>query len=176
MLCGQASLFLQLIVHLFAHDQQADEMHSCGQGPADGIADVQCAGRAEHPEDGCDPDQTEQAAAHQADDHGDHRVAASAQAAGQSVHYAAQEVGSADDLHPGQAGGHHGFIRGVEVQQDLTAKVSAAAQEQAHHSDAEQAVAHDAVEVVVPAGTHVLAGKGHGRLRKGIHAGVNEAL
>ena len=62
------------------------------------------------------------------------------------------------------------------MQQDLTAKVSAAAQEQAHHSDAEQAVAHDAVEVVVPAGTHVLAGKGHGRLRKGIHAGVDEAL
>ena len=81
--------------------------------------------------------QTEQAAAHQADDHGNHRVAASAQAAGQSVHYAAQEVGSADDLHPGQAGSHHGFIRGVEVQQDLTAKVSAAAQEQARHSDAE---------------------------------------
>ena len=62
------------------------------------------------------------------------------------------------------------------MQQDLTAKVSAAAQEQARHSDAEQTVAHDAVEVVVPAGTHVLAGKGHGRLRKGIHAGVDEAL
>ena len=47
MLCGQAALFLQLIVHLFAHDQQTDEMHPCGQGPADGIADVQRAGGAE---------------------------------------------------------------------------------------------------------------------------------
>ncbi len=80
------------------------------------------------PEDGGDPDQTEQAAAHQADDHGHDRVAPAAQAAGQRVHYAAQEVGSADDPHPGQARGHHGFIGGVKVEQDLTAKVSAAAQ------------------------------------------------
>ena len=151
-------------------------MDGSGQEPADGVADVQRGRGAEQLEDGGDPHQTEQAAAHQADDHGQDGVAPPAQAAGQRVHDAAEEVAGADDLHPGQPGGDDRFIGGIEVEQPLTGKVGTAAQHNADHHGAEQAVPHDAVEVVIPAGTHVLAGEGDCSLSKGVHASVDEAL
>ena len=62
------------------------------------------------------------------------------------------------------------------MEQPLTGKVGTTAQHDADHNGAEQAVPHDAVEVVIPAGTHVLAGESDGGLSKGVHAGVDEAL
>ena len=62
------------------------------------------------------------------------------------------------------------------MEQPLTGKVGTAAQHDADHHGAEQAVPHDAVEVVIPAGTHVLAGEGDCGLGKGVHAGIDEAL
>ena len=51
------------------YHQQAGQMHQCGEDPADGVADVKHRGGVEQPEDGGDPDEAEQAAAHEADHH-----------------------------------------------------------------------------------------------------------
>ena len=53
-------------------------MDGSGQEPADGVADVQRGRGAEQLEDGGDPHQTEQTAAHQTDDHGQDGVAPAA--------------------------------------------------------------------------------------------------
>ena len=158
------------------HHQQADEVDGSRQHPTDRVADVKGRGGTEELEDGGDPDQTEQAAADEADHHGQDRVAAAAQTTGQRVHHAAEEVAGADDPHPGQTGSDDGLIGGIEAEQPFTGKVSAAAQHHADDHGTEQTVPHDAVKVVVPAGTHVLTGEGHGSLCKGVHAGVDEAL
>ena len=44
-------------------------MHQCRQDPADGVAEVKHRGGVEQLEDGGDPDEAEQAAAHEADHH-----------------------------------------------------------------------------------------------------------
>ena len=51
-----------------------------------------------------------------------------------------------------------------------------AAQHHAGHDGAQQAVEDNAVQVLVLARAHVLAGKGDGSLRKGVHGGIDEAL
>ena len=79
------------------HYQQTAEMHQCGQRPADGVADVQHKGGAVQLENGGDPYQPQCAYAHKAYHHGQHAVTQPAQAAGQHVHDAAQQIGAADD-------------------------------------------------------------------------------
>ena len=92
-------------------------MHGSRQHPADGVADVQHERCAVQLEDGGDPHQPQQAAAHKAHHHGQHAVAKAAQAAGQRIHDAAQQVGAADHPQALVSGGDHRRIRGVEVQQ-----------------------------------------------------------
>ena len=151
-------------------------MHRGGQNPADGVADVQHERGAVQLEDGGDPHQTQQAAADQAHHHGQHAVTQAAQAAGQCVHDAAQQVGAADHPQALVSGGDHGLVRGVEVQQLPTSQCRTAAQKNAGDHGAQQAVAHHAVQIVILACTHVLAGKGHGGLCKGVHGRVDEAF
>ena len=158
------------------HHQQAAEVHQRRQDPADGVAEIEGGGRAEQLEDGGDPDQTEQAAAHEADHHRQDGVAPAAQTAGQHVHAAAEQVGGADDVHTGQTGRDHGLVGGVEVEQLFAQQGGTTAQHEAGDGGAEQTVAHDAVEVVVAACAHVLAGEGDGGLREGVHGRVDEAL
>ena len=158
------------------HHQQAAEVHQRRQDPADGVAEIEGGGRAEQLEDGGDPDQTEQAAAHEADHHRQDGVAPAAQTAGQHVHAAAEQVGGADDVHTGQTGRDHGLVGGVEVEQLLAQQGGTTAQHEAGDGGAEQTVAHDAVEVVIAACAHVLAGEGDGGLREGVHGRVDEAL
>ena len=97
------------------YHQQAGQMHQCSEDPADGVAEVKHRGGVEQPEDGGDPDEAEQAAANEADHHRQDGVAPAAQAAGQNIHAAAEQIGGADDVHTGQTGGHHDLIGGVEV-------------------------------------------------------------
>jgi len=151
-------------------------MHQCRQDPADGVAEVKHRGGVEQPEDGGDPDEAEQAAAHEADHHRQDGVAPAAQAAGQNIHAAAEQIGGADDVHTGQTGSHHDLIGGVEVEQRFAQQGSTAAQHEAGDGGAEQAVAHDAVQVVVPAGAHVLAREGDSGLGESVHGGIDEAL
>ena len=163
-------------VSFFPHDQQADQVDECGQDPADGVADVQGGGGAEQLEDGGDPDQTQQAAAHQTDHHRQDGITPSAQAAGQHIHRAAEQIGGGNDVQACQPCSDNGLVRGVEVEQRGTGQSCTAAQHKAGDDGTEQAVAHDPVEVVVPACAHVLTGKGDGRLRKGVHGRVDKAL
>ena len=151
-------------------------MHGGGQHPADGVADVQHERCAVQLEDGGDPHQTQQAAAHKAHHHGQHAVAKAAQAAGQRVHDAAQQIGAADHPQALISGGNDRRIRGVEVQQPGACQHCAAAQHHAGDDGAQQAVEDNAVQVLVLACAHVLAGKGHRCLRKGVHGGIDEAL
>ena len=62
------------------------------------------------------------------------------------------------------------------MQQLPTSQCRTAAQKNAGDHGAQQAVAHHAVQIVILACTHVLAGKGHGGLRKGVHGRVDEAF
>ena len=144
-------------------------MHQCGEYPADGVAEVKHRGGVEQPEDGGDPDEAQQAAAHEADHHRQDGVAPAAQTAGQNIHAAAEQIGGADDVHTGQTGSHHDLIGGVEVEQLFAQQGSTAAQHEAGDGGAEQAVAHDAVQVVVPAGAHVLAREGDSGLGESVH-------
>ena len=151
-------------------------MHGSRQHPADGVADVQHERCAVQLEDGGDPHQPQQAAAHKAHHHGQHAVAKAAQAAGQRIHDAAQQVGAADHPQALVSGGDHRRIRGVEVQQLGACQHRTAAQHHAGHDGAQQAVEDNTVQVLVLACAHVLAGKGDGSLRKGVHGGIDEAL
>ena len=102
-------------------------MHQCSEDPADGVAEVKHRGGVEQLEDGGDPDETEQAAAHEADHHRQDGVAPAAQTAGQHIHAAAEQIGGADDVHTGQTGSHHDLIGGVEVEQRFAQQGSTAA-------------------------------------------------
>ena len=151
-------------------------MHQCGQRPADGVADVQHKGGAVQLENRCDPNQPQRTHADKAYHHGQYAVAQPAQAAGQHVHNAAQQIEAADQAQPLGTGGNDRCVRGIEAQQLMSCQRCAAAQHKAGDHRTQQAVADHPVKVVVLACTNVLAGKGNSGLRKSIHGGVHKAL
>ena len=151
-------------------------MHQRGQCPADGVADVQHKGGAVQLENGSDPHQPQRAHTHKAYHHGQYAVPQPAQAAGQHVHNAAQQVKAADQAQPLSAGGDDRGVRGVEAQQLVSRQRRAAAQYKAGDHGTQQTVADHPVKVVVLACADVLAGKGDRGLRKGVHGGVHKAL
>ena len=151
-------------------------MHQCGQCPADGVADVQHKRGAVQLENSGDPHQPQHAHTHKAYHHGQHAVAQPAQAAGQHVHDAAQQIEAADQAQPLGAGGDDRSVRGVEAQQLVPRQCCAAAQHKAGHHDTQQTVADHPVKVVVLTRADILAGKGDSGLCKGVHGGVHKAF
>ena len=127
-------------------------------------------------EDRSDPHQPQRAHAYKAYHHGQYAVAQPAQAAGQHVHDAAQQVKAADQAQPLGTGGNDRCVRGIEAQQLVPRQRCAAAQHKAGDHGTQQTVADYPVKVVVFARADILAGKGDGGLRKGVHSGVHKAL
>lgn len=160
-----------------ADEEEEDEVGGGGDGPADRVGEVEHLRRAVQLEDGGHPQQPQGAGAHQGHDHGHHRVADAPEHAHLGVHQAAEEVGGAADGQPVHRLGDDLLLAGgVDGTQGIAEEVGQIPQHQADEAAVEQAQAHDPVHPLALAGAVVLAGKGQGRLVKGVHAGVDEAL
>ena len=120
---GNCNLDGILARKMTSHDQKADKVDQCSDGPGDGIGSVKRLQRMMRLKISVDPDDPEAAGTEQRYDHRHNPIAEAAKFAAEDIHDPAQTVGSHDNLHTEDTVMYHGIFRSIETEQLIAEKV-----------------------------------------------------
>ena len=127
-------------------------------------------------ENGGDPYQPQAASPHQRNDHGHDGIAKAPQRAHIGLHQAAQCIGGAEDDQTVHTCGNDDRTVGIEAEKLGTQEDNQTAKQQTYHKDTDNRAVQDRADTVMASGSHVLTGKRHIGLIKGIHRCINKAF